>query len=147
MRKLQPAPYTGACIALPPASFPTALQSTTMQNLGDDLRSLDNGCSRAIKEFVSVSEKDSTAFHRTKFKPIRQRLEDGNFEQSSLQIETARRDDQIIWIRLADALPRNRSGMFAFVAEQQISVRRLDQLRRPIARGKNCIGLFQNHDG
>src|SRR5437870_1115241 len=118
-----------------------------MQNFGDDLPCLDNRCSRAIKEFVSISEKDSTAFHRTEFKPARQRLEDGDFEQSSLQTETARRDDQIIWICLADAFPRNRSGMFAFVAQQQTSVRRLDQLRRPIARGKNWIGPFQNHEG
>src|SRR5438132_13476658 len=118
-----------------------------MQNLGDDLRSLNNGCSRAIEEFISVSEKDSTALHRTEFKPIRQRLENGNFDQGSLQIKTARRNDQKIWIRFADVLPRNRGGMLAFVAEEQVPVRRLDQLRRPIARGKNWIGPFQNHEG
>src|SRR6266542_3213089 len=101
---------------LPRGLFPTALPWITMNNLCDDLDRLNDGCPRAVEEFVAISKNDSSFSHSPQVKPAGQCLEDRRLADGPVEIITARRNDEVIRVRFPNTRPCSCARVLAFFA-------------------------------
>ena len=85
----------------------------------------------AIKKQVAVGKYDLAAADGPQIAPPRVPFQDCQLTLSSLQVETARRDDDVLGIGIAKLFSRDSRGKFAWVAEKRFTVRDLDPLDKP----------------
>src|SRR5580700_6527171 len=98
-------------------------ERNAVEDFGDDLRSLADCHSRTIEEQISVGKRHIAFSYSLQVLPPRIALQHTLFEQTSLQIKSARRHNQIFRIGMAELLGRNGGRILSLFSEQELAVR------------------------
>ncbi len=118
-----------------------------MEDLRNHLCGLGDRHSGPVEEEIAVRKRDVAVAHRLQLRPPRVSLKYGLFLQTSLQVESAGRHDQVLGIRGSELFSGDGSGILALFSKQEFAVRNFHQFGPPVSHCEWRVRPFQHDHG